>query len=266
MSEQERRWKVEMGITVNDKKYSEEHQVSDNMTLFKEYFGNFNVDVVSDLLAHVDIWLAEALGLPHFSSRKVYVIHVDDNPKCATSPSLDVIMLATEGDFWCQWVYQFAHEYCHHLIADGPYDEGPSELLWFEETICELSSMYCLHRMIDYCLESPSPSLRHYAPSVQGYLVGNNKGQKVSVPLHSYIEERAHLMSRSDRHREMHTHIAGEMLPLFLQCPYLWRMILHFGDMSEWHSLSQLFDHLREEADATYAASLEELRSLLLGS
>ena len=43
--------------------YKDCHRVSDNIILYKEDFGEFYLAVVSDLLAHVDIWLTDAIGL-----------------------------------------------------------------------------------------------------------------------------------------------------------------------------------------------------------
>ena len=77
-----------------------------------------------------------------------------------------IIFLNAKENYWCQWVYQFAHEYCHHLI-DGTLTGEWSNLLWFEETICELSSLYNLNKMIDYCTTNGLPG---YSPSVQVYL------------------------------------------------------------------------------------------------
>lgn len=77
-----------------------------------------------------------------------------------------IIFLNAKENYWCQWVYQFAHEYCHHLI-DGTLTGEWSNLLWFEETICELSSLYNLNKMIDYYTTNGLPG---YSPSVQVYL------------------------------------------------------------------------------------------------
>lgn len=238
--------------------------VSENIYLAKEEFGDFNKEVICDLLKHIDIWMSDAIGREHIPSKKVFIIHRDDYPMCSDVNPYRIIFLATEGDYWCQWVYQFVHEYCHHII-DGPMDGEMGGLKWFEETVCALSSMYCLYQMIDYCAKSPSPILRHQLPSVLDHLGALLKTQTETVPLHSYIEAHLHLLSQSDYHRKIYNHIAGAMLPLFLQCSSLWQIMLHFGNMREWQSLSQLIDHLREEADTTYSDSLEKLRSLLLG-
>lgn len=250
-----------------EKKHIDSHQVSDNITLFKEDFGEFYVPVVSDLLAHVDIWLTDALGQPHFSSKQVRVIHHDDDPMCIEKGAYHVITLSTSRNYWCQWVYQFAHEYCHHLI-NGPLNGELTGLKWFEETICELSSMYCLNSMAEYFQASQCQAYQRFAPSVRDYLENLLHEEATDgVPLHLYIKRNLHLLEQPEcYHREEYRHIAGSILTLYLECPSLWRMILHFGNTNQWQSLTHLFDHLREEADTTYADALQKLRMMLIGS
>ena len=105
-------------------------------------FGNTNYYVVRALLYMVDNNMMEAIGQPYFSTRQCVVVHTEDVPMCAKAGEQHVIFLATKDNLWCQWVYQFAHEYCHHLI-DGSLLGEWSDLLWFEETwtsaVCAVS-------------------------------------------------------------------------------------------------------------------------------
>ena len=235
------------------------------MYLSNEGFGEFNFDIVCDLLRHVDIWLSEASGQESFSSRKVAIVHGNDTPMCCKGGPIHLILLTTKGNYWCQWVYQFGHEYCHHLI-DGELTGKVDGLIWFEETVCELSSMYCLGKMITFCNHHTNPYLRRFAPSVQGYLDDLLRRGEDEVPPHLSIERNLHLLSQPVLHRDIYHSIARQALPLFVECPSLWKIILHFGDMHGRQSLTHLFDYLKEEADTTYADALLRLRMLLLGS
>lgn len=239
--------------------------ISNNMYLSEDGFGEFDFDVVCDLLRHVDIWLSEALGKEPFTSKQVAIAHGNDTPMCCKEGSMHLILLTTKENYWCQWVYQFAHEYCHHLI-DGSLTGDVDGLIWFEETICVLSSMYCLGKMISFCNHHTNQSLRRLAPGVRGYLDDLLRGGEDAVPPHLSIERNLHLLEQPEYHRDVYRSIAGQVLPLFVECPSLWKMILHFGDMHERKSLTLLFDHLKAEADTTYADALQRLRVLLLGS
>lgn len=58
------------------------------------------------------------------------------------------ILLNVEGGCWNQFVFQFAHEYCHILIGtEKTYSycvEGNYYFMWFEEALCELASLVTL--------------------------------------------------------------------------------------------------------------------------
>lgn len=235
------------------------------MYLSKDGFGEFNFDIVCDLLRHVDIWLSEALGKEPFTSKRVAIAHGDDTPMCCKKDSMHVILLTTKEDYWCQWVYQFAHEYCHHLI-DGGLTGEVDGLIWFEETVCALSSMFCLYRMTDYYRVHTNQNLRRYHLSARGHLDALLKDEDVAVPLHLYVKRNLHLLEQPEYHRDIYKFVAGQMLPLFVECPSLWKIILHFGNMHDRQSVTLLFDHLKAEADTTYADALQRLRVLLLGS
>lgn len=266
-----------------------EIQISKNITLKTDGFENFDKKIVPDLLRHVDIWLSNALGQEPFTSKKVEIYHVSkkinilqcnenedlDYPECcnSTDKTFHIIFLTPfedelEGEYeWYSWVYQFAHEYCHHLI-DGPLKgEELHGLKWFEETICELSSIYCLKRMEQYCQGHQECRVRKYANSVEEYIKNRKEtADKTNESLHSYINVNLSLLSEPTYHRDKYKHIAFSILDLFIECPALWRIILNFGDTCKWQELPELFKHLEETADNTYIEPLNELRIRLLGS
>lgn len=107
-------------------------------------FGNTNYGVVRLLLYMVDINMMSAIERPFFSTRRCIVLPTEGAPMCSKVGEEHIIFLNAKENYRCQWVYQFAHEYCHHLI-DGTLTGEWSNLLWFEETICELSSLYNLN-------------------------------------------------------------------------------------------------------------------------
>lgn len=61
--------------------------------------------------------------------------------------------------------YQFAHEYCHHLI-DEPMDGESCTSFWFEESICELSPVYFMRRIAQRWIEENTPILIDYVAAV----------------------------------------------------------------------------------------------------
>ena len=224
-------------------------------------FGNTNFDVVLALLYMVDNNMMEAIGQPYFSTRQCLVVPTEDVPMCAKAGEQHIIFIATKDDLWCQWVYQFSHEYCHHLI-DGSLSGEWSDLLWFEETICELSSLYNLNKMICYCANN---GLQRYAPSVKSYLedllTKNSGAYKLNTEGGWYKQYEASLKMEG-YNRELYNAIAVLMYPLFVDNPNLWKLILSMGDIRSWTSLEELFNHLEANEDESYSESLGKLRKV----
>ena len=231
-------------------------------------FGNFDNGIIFGLFRLVDENFSKALEKNPYSSKPCIISynHFLDMPMCCREGDCHHIYLRCESNFWCQWMFQFAHEYCHHLI-DGELTGDISGLIWFEECVCELSSMYHLRNLALYFATSSQEHLLRYAPSVHNYLGGlmDVEMELVSETTHPGILHRwGTLLQEPKYHRLHYRAIAARMFPLFVENPHLWKIILHFGDMRQWESPDELFQHLRQNATADYAHSLEKLHLLLL--
>lgn len=230
-------------------------------------FGTPDYDVVQSLMNMVDMNMMSALGRSFFSTKPCVVIHTNGNPMCSDCGTFHRIQLNTGDNYWCQWVYQFAHEYCHHII-NGSFSGDWTDLLWFEETLCELSSLYNLHEMIGFC---KNKGLFGYSLAVEEYLnellTKNSLDYPISADGGWYPDYLELLSKKTDAskdgyRRELYNVIAALMYPLFLENPCLWKLILHIGDIRSWNTLEALLEHLRACADNTYSDSLEKLMAM----
>lgn len=219
-----------------------------------EAFGSPNYEVVRAFLYMVDKNMMTAIGRPFFSTQKCFVTYKEECPMCAKIGDNHIVFLNVKDNYWCQWVYQFAHEYCHHLI-NGPLSGDWSPMLWFEETVCELSSMYNLYRMVGFCEER---GLKFYSPSVQEYL-NNLLTKNNNVFMLSYeggwYQGYKELLSTEHYNRELYNAIAALMYPLFIENPNLWKIILNIGDIRSWRSFDDLLVHLQVNSEASYSDS-----------
>ena len=78
-----------------------------------------------------------------------------------------LVQLATEKTFWAQYAYQFSHEICHILCG---YENDYRGNLWFEETLCETASLYCLKAMShEWRTRPPYGNWRSYSPALSDY-------------------------------------------------------------------------------------------------
>ncbi len=244
--------------------------VSHNMLFVLDpRFGDFNRDIVSDIFRSVDTRFAEVLGTSQSSSTIMSVILYasDGIPMCSsTSENIHHIYLCCKGGDYSILMFQFAHEYCHHLIG-GELKGGIEGLKWFEETVCEVASMYHLRRMISDWKRSNDAEKLHAVPEIQKYLEHLEKPSYSAssdilrhLKMEGWIEW--YISCYKQRSRPSSNAVAVKMLPIFEANPHLWRIILHFGDMRRWKTLDELFQHLRK-ADSSYEAPLVELQVLL---
>ena len=95
----------------------------------------------------------EALGFDINSGKPVLVKYMKDGPMCSNRGIYRVIFLSATEAYWCQYMYQFAHEFCHHLI-NGPMDGNYVSSFWFEESVCEMASEYFLMKIAKEWIEN----------------------------------------------------------------------------------------------------------------
>lgn len=244
--------------------------ISENVVLIEgPEFGVFDKTVVTMFLRMVQDNFYRWLGGKPVGEKRCLVCYQDNNPEIYLKDGYHQIRLNTHGNYWCQWVYQYAHEFCHHLI-DGPCDGVVSGLKWFEETLCELSSLHNLYEMACFCEVSTKENLRRYAPAVRDYLSRMGDSLSASENSHKnlaeYILQHTAELSQDRYHREIYSTIAFSMLPVFRRNPYLWRIVPQIGDSCCFVSLGRLFDRLQKSADNSYSQSLAELRKMMLGA
>lgn len=239
-------------------------------------FETFNRPVVETLLINTASIMEEASGVR--SPREYVILHKDDCPMCSNGGDMRIIFLAVKDNCWCQWMYQFAHEYCHHLI-NGAMNGGLTGLQWFEETLCELASLFCLSKSQNPQLWSQLGCPR-YALSVQTYIDSlvhatfplrqdyyswNNVDNPLGIRPWLGILGETSTPGKEKYQRNLYSAVASLLLPPFLRMPRLWHIIAHIGDSARWQSLEELLSHLESEMPADCLAGLQELRRILLG-
>lgn len=237
-------------------------QLSPNLYIVDTAFGSYNKEIVHDLLLSIDRNFSDSLSIRPFSTCRCEILyHHELAPRCCQMENFHLILLSAKENYWCQWCYQFAHEYCHHLI-NGGLSGSNSGLKWFEETICELSSMYHLNMLQKQWADSDNCFERIFVPSLREYLDDlRSKNQQLfdQVNFPGWLQRLLPVLSDNCYHREYYNAIAVHLLPLFIECPALWKIILHFGDMCQRQSIGELLDYLQSKADDSYSASLQKM-------
>ena len=166
----------------------------------------------------------------HFGDRKLAVILVE--PKggpivlYGRGPNGEYrVRLATGQTYWCQYAFQFAHEFCH-ILCD--YREGGKENKWFEESICEMASLFALRRMAEvWRSDPPYPNWRDYSSALAKY--AEERLEKHELPagttLAAWYEQHAEELRKEPCIREKNGVVAGVFLPLFEEQPEHWEAV-----------------------------------------
>lgn len=235
-------------------------KLNENLSISTTGFDPYSRETVHQLLMNI-FHRTNLMGninnrkLPH-----VHVVHWDMfYPMCSNSGDERVILLTTKENLWSQWVYQFSHEICHHVI-DGIMTGEIRGLTWFEETLCETNSLYQLVQVLHVDCNK-YPYLHHYGQWVQDYLddlFQSNPDLKLQLRKNGGIRQWLPLLSEPQHHRDYNNAVACRILPLFVQNPRLWGILSHIGDSRSYSTLEDLLAHLQETADTTGRYSLLE--------
>ena len=238
-------------------------KISPNIYIIEDAnFGTYNKNIVYRLLKQVQIDFASWIGNIVYQTSNCLVFYKDECPTIYDIREIGHrVCLHVNGDDWWRWTYQFAHEYCHHLI-NGPMSGGIKGLLWFEETMCDLSSIFHLRRLIALCDVFQINSLLQYKIYARSCLHANLG--TVQENCQEYLKQHMVELEQPVYHREIYSNLSATMLPLFVENPNLWKMILHIGDSRRWTSLEDLFVHLHRTSDNSYSHSLTKLENLLI--
>ena len=133
-----------------------------------------------------------------------------------------LVNLNTRDRFWCQYAFQFAHEIGHVICG---FRKGDRSNLWFEETICEVASLFALEKMaMEWNESAPHPNWKPYAVEFKKY--AEQRISKYRLPeshtLAQWYEERASTLKAKADDRGSNTRMATALLPLFRKYPIGW--------------------------------------------
>ncbi len=135
------------------------------------------------------------------------------------------VKLDSAGTLWSQYSFQFAHELGHILCR---YDDDTHRNKWFEESICEMASLFALRRMTEtWKTQPPFSNWKDYGPSLHKY--AEDRIQKARLPagvtLAAWYAERAEAFSKNATERDNNLVIANALLPYFEEQPERWAAV-----------------------------------------
>lgn len=256
--------------------------VTSKIELNEDGFGTFNPEVIAMLLNSIRDFFA-SVGVE--SMKPIVIVHDPTGPECCAIPNEEkhLIKLSTGGDFWCQWVYQFAHEYCHHLI-DGGLVRQTVGLRWLEESICHVASYVCLDNFARICAQRVDlcGNVKQIVDYLEGMMCESGKIlyepyihniQKLNpivpipnecyISLHTYIQEKRNKLE-SEYFVCGYIYISRALFPHFYNNKNLWKILPELKDTRQWGSVEELYEHLEHHVKDDYRQSLNDMIGCLI--
>lgn len=142
------------------------------------------------------------------------------------------IELSASGADAGPYVYEFAHELCHVL---SNYERHPHHAVtrthqWFEEALCEVSSLYTLKTLgAAWQKSAPRPELRAAGPRMQEiaerFLRESHRRLPPGTTLAAWFRQSGQGLGSSAYDRDRNELVANLLLPLFEENPELWEAI-----------------------------------------
>ena len=204
----------------------------------------------------------------HFGDLKekeeIYVRRNNTGPIALFNRNLrgQVIVELNTGDrFWCQYAYQMAHEFCHVLCRFRP---GNQSNLWFEESLCELASMFSLRAMArDWQTNAPYPNWKIYSKAIHEYV--SNLEQQHTMPdgmnLAQFYRRNAVALNSNPTNRAINGRVALALLNSFETNPEHWPAVayLNSGEGKTEISFENYLRNWNEEAPKKHSIFIHSI-------
>jgi len=136
--------------------------------------------------------------------------------------------LDVEGTYWAQLAYQFAHEFCHILANYGTKSGRKNK--WFEESLCEMASLFALRRMaVTWKTAPPYPHWKSFAPALHKYAENLRTSKDRQLPagttLAKWYRDNEQDLRKNPSGRTRNGIIANQLLGLFEASPQSWAAV-----------------------------------------
>lgn len=171
------------------------------------------------------------------------------------------VRLNTGETYWSQYIYQFAHETCHILCR---YREGDESNKWFEESLCELASLFVLRQMADRWEKQPLfGHWKGYEKSMRTYAQDRIKlgALPENTTLAQWRAKHAEALGKNATDRAMNQVVAVALLPLFEKSPEHWAAVWHLneGDGKKARSFEEYLKNWHDHTPAKHQAFVRSI-------
>ena len=190
------------------------------------------------------------------------------------------VILTASDRRWAQFAFQFSHELCHILsnydihsqsvigTHTGAHQATPTQ--WFEETLCEMASLYCLRQMAtEWTSSAPYPDLTDYASALQEYAHGRLTDSRRQLPptldLRDWFKCNQPALAKDPYLRDMNGLVANQLLPLVENNHEYWGALnyLNIREPNPSHTMEQVLRIWHVDCPPDLAGFVDEVSELL---
>lgn len=144
---------------------------------------------------------------------------------------INILLCPAGPSNWAQITYQLSHELCHFFIYDGIKIQNYK---WFEETLCELSSLFFLKQMSKYWNASIVPEKKFYHSAFESYFNSTiSNVEKVSLAEAGKNSMLASYLANHNVDRLKNRYFAVKLLPIFEKNNALWKSVPDIATITE---------------------------------
>lgn len=172
-----------------------------------------------------------------FVRKPIYVRKSQDrNPPIDYPMTVDMgshsdIFLSSENNHQPQFLYQWSHEIMHYIIDRDFMPEG-DKFAWFEESICELSSLYVMTQYSYIDNSKRLPNSNYWTPKNIEYgfnLIKSDTLNQNDTTTSKFISNHLDSLEGNRELRGLNRVVAVDMLPHFIARPELWRTVTYLS-------------------------------------
>ncbi len=202
--------------------------------------------------------------------RPIIVRHSDSGPIVLfrQGPAGEYILkLDVEGTYWAQFAYQFSHELCHVLTN---YEKKTSRKnKWFEESLCEMASMFALRRMaVTWRTSPPYPHWKSFALALQKYADDLQAKKEHHLPagttMAKWYRQNEQGLRKNPTVRAKNKIIANKLLGLFEKNPESWAAVsyLNMDNLGDADSFKNYLESWHRHCPAKHKKFVRQISDL----
>ena len=228
------------------------------LTVGNGNWGTVSLTSVQAVLNSASEELLDAFGRPPDASIRVGWWSQD--PRVFDDHRPYEIRISARDTCWSQYVYQFSHELCHVMTN---FDHCKKHRYkWFEESLCELASIFVLHRLAEAWAENPPPDIHgagQFALNHRAY-AEHHAGKYPTVPIGDlpwWLSRNIKALEEDCYMRCLNGVVAVSLLDQFRAEPSLWRDCVW---LNHWNAgANETFsDYLKSWADCLHKHGRED--------